>query len=417
MNRYGLNFKKIAEFFLVAAAFLLCLRTKQFMPIPFFHLADVAVILSIFSALLDKEFRNYIRENFSKFIFYWKLVGVIVIFILLGQIFSFLRFEASLLSRNVVADYLRLAINLGVFFIAALMVYKNPRLLRFITIAIIASFLLIVPVHIFSNNIIYFSASRLSGLMENSIIFGAWVSVSLILCIGLILETTKFWERAVLGVWLTVLSSFFWWSGARTAWISMILAVILFVFILLKQKRWDRLKMFLFITIFAFVAGYFLIGNNSNYNVSRQKMQSYLKSRATELVIKPDTYYENRISFWRENLSEIYNFPFGFGFKDPLVKNRYPGFVSTFLEVAVYGGVFALGIFLIFLGMLGKKIILGIKYEIVNSSQYLKISWFVIGVVLLVNIIPFNFFLVRVLWFAFGIIAGIVLKENKMSNI
>lgn len=410
MGRYHLNFGRIAEFLLIAAALLLGLRTKEFMPVPFFHLADIMIILAVISASLSREFRDFGRRHFGVFAPYLKLLSGVVVLIVIGQLLSYLRFGANPLAHSVVMDYLRLIINLCVFFLTSFIIYKNSRILRWVSMAIVASLALVVPVYFYASKMIYFSASRLSGLMENSIVFGAWVVVALILCIGFIVESREVWKRVVLSIWLAFLASFFWWSGARTAWLSMALALALIFVVFLRQREWAKLKLFLFVVFFAFIAGYFLIGNNNFYNVPRHQMQLYLKSRVTEIVTSPTPYYESRLNFWNENMAEISRFPFGFGFTDSAVKNRYPGFVSIFFEVIVYGGVFALVAFIFLWSKLIRAAAKQIKSALREKSDYLKISWLVIGVALLVNIISFNFFLVRIFWFALGVVVGIILR-------
>ncbi len=408
---------RIAEFFLIAAAFLLSLRTKKFMPIPALHLADLAAIAAIIFAALSTELRSFLLTNFRRLSHYLKPLLALLVFIIIGQIFSLWRFGADPFSTAVISDYARLLINLGIFSFTALMIYRNPKLLKPISTAIVASFLIVLPVYLYSNAVIYFSASRLSGLMENSIIFGAWISVGMVLCFGFVIESTKFWSRAAWSIWLTMLSAFLWWSGARAAWLSMILAVVLFALFLWKQREWRKLRIFLFVALFVFAVGYFLIGNNQAYNMSQEQTQSFVKSRAVGLVVTPDTYYENRISEWRGNASEIYRFPLGFGFVDPKVKDKYPGYVSIFLESLVYGGIFSLIFFVAFLTRLTKKAAARLRRKLADKSTYLKISWLIAGVVVFVNIMTFNFFLVRVLWFFLGVLAGMVFHEEPEEKL
>ena len=416
MNKLSLNFAKIAEYLFLVAAFFLSLRTEKLMLVPFLHLADIILILATMAVFLSGDFRNFIRQNFAKLIPYLKWLGVVAILIVAGQIFSFARFGANPLAREVLMDYFRLIFNLGIFILAALMVYRNPRILRFIGLAIVVSFVLIIPVYfltISTNQAIYFSAARLSGLIENPIVFGAWASIALVLGAGFIFENIKAWKKIALSAWLSFIAAFLLWSGARTAWLSIVLVVILLLIILWKQKDWNKLKFFLTATAAIFIAGYFLIGNNYTYNVSRNQTYSYLTRRAVELVTTPDPYYESRINFWLESAAGIYRFPFGFGFVDLAAKDQYPGFTGTFLELVVYGGVLALAAFVTLIIKLVKAAKITAEQAIQDNADYIKISWLIAGVALLANITPFNFFQVRIFWFVLGIIAGVVLQKNR----
>ena len=162
--------------------------------------------------------------------------------------------------------------------------------------------------------------------------FAGYVNLIILVLFGMLMASTFLWERITLGVF-TVLSIMAWFLAfSRTAWISLILTMILIFFLTKVKKRVAILLAMLFVVI----AITFLSSNITNHFKTRVQsvhtMEMRIGAYSTGInMVKDDLIFGIGIGNYRLIAKK---FPLHIGFKQNDLHNLY---LQIFVEAGLMG--------------------------------------------------------------------------------
>ncbi|MEK7507936.1 MAG: hypothetical protein AAB602_02540 [Patescibacteria group bacterium] len=388
------------------AVFFLIFRTGT--SIKVFDL--LAAIIGVFLAV-DGEARLLFRnvwQHFRPYVYYFlALVALIAV----AQALMYAGPGTSVISAETAVNFARVIFNSYVFFLAAFLICYDKKLLMLVCAAIFISPAVVLPAYWDLSPDAYISGGRLTGFLQTPILFGFWMAIVFIVGIGLMLAARTQWLKIITAAWLIIIANFIMWAGSRASWIALALALILCFIFYIQRRKWFKIKQLVVICIVAGLGGYLLIPNDG------LKMKPFIADRAANLAISVVTLSPSAIQAqshsygWPVFLKSIFKTPQGVGFGYPISSKI--GTNNSFLEVALYGGIGASIIFFAILANLFGAVIRAIR-NLCDSSMFdVKVAWLLVSVIVAVDIFFTNAFLWRHAWFAFGMVFGISLAEQR----
>jgi O-antigen ligase len=201
-----------------------------------------------------------------------------------------------------------------------------------------------------------------------------YVNLTIPILLGMLMTSVFLWERIVLGVF-TLLSVMTWFLAlSRTAWVSLVLTMILILFLTKANKRVLLLSA-IFIIVFAVSI---LSSNFKSEFIARVKLQPALSSLEPRVM-----YYPVGLDMLRDN------FIFGIGIGNyPLLIKKFTEKVyliktnlhCLYLQVFIETGVMGLSAFAFWLICIVKYLVSSLK-ELKNTKNYSLFVGLVSGVV------------------------------------
>lgn len=400
---------KVALWVFLAATGFLIWRTHELS----LKVADFLFMLSGLLVILDRKFLSLMRPDWRSV---WRpLVRHALLFVLAivaAQIVAWPRYDISPFRTDIALEYARLLLNFGVFFLAAFFIYYHGRkLILQMSAVILLSFAAILPAYIPRWQMNFISHDRLSGLLENPIVFGAWAMAAFFIGLGFFLSSKKVYAKVLLSAVLAVLANFILWSNTRSVWIALLAGIAVIVLLYyLKDRNFRKIEWILSITLIAFLVGYII------FAYTPQRHRTNVEERVLLVLTQPLS-YQDRTIVWGESLPRIYRSPIGFGLYGKEIPQGFPGSSNTYLEVMIGGGIAALLALTLMVLRIAGNIKIALKKRGGFSPDDITTVWFVLLPATLVVIFFFDFLLVRTLWFTLGTIMGISLRERyRLSN-
>ena len=420
------NKPQIIVWLFTVAAFLLIFRLgniKNGFIKPFDFLIALIGILILFNA----EFKIIIQKLWKEIRDYLKYLTFLILFIVLGQILSYLRSDGSIINFDLFLNYERVIFNAAVFLLTAILIFNNQKLIPLVSKAIFISPLAILPAFFGYGREIYFNGGRLSGFLQDPNIFGGYMTVVFLIGLALFLSSNKLWLKLLITAWLCVIASFNLWSDSRAGWLALILGLIIWsACYFFQQKNLKKIIWLMMITILSFSVGFIILPNGFKpYILDRTIGSQIIQKMDLNEIIKeynpgfnPSHYYgfisnQIRTDIWKNILIIAIKNPLGFGFNYLnrhlfIINNETIAFTTNiFLEIMIAGGIGALLIFLIIL----KKLYKGIKYVLKNLDD-LKLAWIIASLAVLGDLFFIDGFLFRYFWFILGMVLGIQWLER-----
>jgi hypothetical protein len=425
-DKFKIIISQIIIWLTVIAVFLLIFRLgniKDSLIKPFDFLIALIGILILFNA----EFKIIIQKLWKEIRDYLKYLTFLILFIVLGQILSYLRSDSSIINFDLFLNYGRVIFNAAVFLLTAILIFHNQKLIPYISKAIFVSPLLILPVFLGYGKRIYFNGGRLSGFLQDPNVFAGWIIVVFLIGLALFLSSNKLWLKFLIITWLCIIANFILWSGSRAGWLAIVFGLVIWsIFYFIQQKSFRKIGYLIIISIFAFSVGFTILPNRIKPSVLDRSVGSQIiKAMGLNETLKkynPDFTAQHKYGFisnqirtdiWKNILIIAIKNPFGFGFNYLnghlfIINNETITFTTNiFLEIMIAGGIGALLIFLIIL----KKLYKGIKYILKNLDD-LKLAWIVASLAVLGDLFFIDGFLFRYFWFVLGMVLGICWIER-----
>ncbi len=404
--------KNVIFWIVVAAAFFLMLRSSQ--PVKW---ADALFVTAGILTFLHRRARTAVVEFWPQIAIYILPLLAIAIFIVIGQFIGFLRHGPPPASANaIVLNYARLALEMGMLLFLACAISTGQRLVHYLSLAVFASPLVIIPIFWGTWQDILLSNGRLSGFLQSPIILGSWLSIIFIIGVGIFLSSKVLWQKMAAASWLVVIANFILWSASRAAWLSLAVSIIIWSVLYLKKKSFKKCLVILALSISVFYLGYLLFCLGARPTPA---VQAFVSKRVAEFITHP-TASQVRHLFWLEAVDIIFRNPLGvgFGYYPIIADGKLIQPFNTFLEVAVYGGIGALTAFLLFFYRMGISIRATLE-DLLDQGADLKLAWLVAVPALLVNIFFADSIFFRHVWVTLGVALGIswqTLIKNKSDQ-
>ncbi len=418
MNLFRRYYKELIFFAATAAAFFLIFRGGNSIKVADFLFALVGIFI-LFHAETRKRFIQFVLSHRR----YFRWMILLILFFLIGQSIGYFGFDI-VPNLAVALNYARVVFNFALFFLIAHLILEKPKFLTYVSLAIlVAPVVLLVAYTKFGNtpDFSILEGGRLTGFLENPILLCMWLAVVFLVGMGFFLQAKKGWLKIIILGWLCVIAAFILWSASRAGWLALAFGLFAWALIyLFHMKNLVKLKFLLAGTLFAFGVGYALLPNTH-----ANKLQPWVAERVTAFVSSP---LENqyRISLWQNALPVAIKNILGLGLLNStglqpkyvfMAEGRYditdtPS--NTFLEIMFYGGIGALLAFLLLLFEM-RKSARGVFSRMPEISD-LEIAW-LLGTPLVLVVIFFNDgFLLRLVWFVFGVTFGVILRRKAALN-
>ncbi|GEM_PF-3573382 len=373
-------------------------------------IGDALFILLGGVVMLHADIRALFRKRLAELRFYLWSFATILFFILIGQLISL--FSGISLEKIILINYARLLFNWGIFFILAFLIARYPRLISYMSIAILISPVTALPAFLGPNDH-FLHGGRLMGFLLNPIVFGMWMAIVFLLGIAFYLEAKSWWLKGLVLAWLCVIASFILWSGSRAAWLSLALGLLLWGGLLLKEKvAWKKLRLLATAFLVAFVTGFFLLPN------SGLKIRSWVGERAVLFVAHP-TEDQIRSEVWEIVISTTqFKNLLGAGLINstnhapliPVVVNGLPVISNSpsnsFLEIMLYGGIGAVFAFTAMIGLFVFEAWRFLQKTSILEIRDLHLAWILAVPTILVGIFFNDGFLLRHTWVVLGMGVG-----------
>ncbi|MDO8516324.1 MAG: O-antigen ligase family protein, partial [bacterium] len=400
------TFKSTIRVLTVFAAFFLSVRKG-----PSIKLFDILIVIIGFLIVMDPETKNLVKEFITRSRRIIFIFAALIGFIVIAQCLSYAR--GTMIDAETFKNYGRAIFNVYTLLIAGLIVVYDKKILSALSWAIIASPVLVLPAFWNFDDGVFIGGSRLAGLLQQPLIFGAWIMVVYLLGIAMILSSKKLWQKALLVAWLSVVANFILWSAARAAWIALAVSLLALTLILYRKGSVAKIGLILSAVVITFSIGYSTLPSRV------LKIKSLVSDRANNLTasivsLRPQNVAASvHLQSFSNAPAFIMHHPLGIGFggssknitdvaDQPVLAN------NSYLEVAMHGGIGAFLLFAFFLWEFGR----GARNMIRSERSELKIIWLLAGFAFLIDIFFTQAFLWRHLWFVLGIGLGITYRSS-----
>jgi len=394
----------------ITAGFFLIFRTGQSIKI-----FDLLIIILGIMLFFDSGARRFFKKIQPLLLPYFKYLILILALILLAQIISYYQNRNTSFDFGTITNYGRLVFNAYTLFLIAFIIYLDRKTLSPLSLSIFLSSFVNLPAFWKLEDGGYLAGGRLTGSLQTPLILGLWMSIVFLIGLSFFMTTKKSWAKVLIAASLVFVAGFSLWSASRAAWLALVLAMSIWTLFYFFKKDWKKLAGFLMISIFSFSFGYLLLPHEDLH------IKSYIKDRAANLThsvvtLKPkEVKAQSQTQIWPGVVDFIIHNPLGSGFgsyspQKLMKKNGASISNNSFLELGLYGGLGAITTFLIFIFMLATKAFKAVKNRQSNSSE-LSLAWILGGVVVIVAIFFTDAFLWRHVWFALGMVLGIILIE------
>ena len=403
--------KTAIRFLAIAAGFFLITRSGHSIKV-----FDLLVAILGILVVLAPDTRRLLGELLTKVWPYLKYLILLVILILLAQLISYLKSNNTTLESESLVNYGRVVFNIFTLLTATFIVYYDRKILLLLSISIFVSSSVNLPAFWNLSEGVHISGGRLTGFLQTPLILGLWLNVIFLIGLGLYTTTKKTWSKIFLIVLLVVTASFSLWSASRAAWLALAFALFLWILFYIWEKEWKKFSTLILVSVIVFLFGYLLLPHE------QIQMKTFVRNRVANLTksvvtLKPnEVQAQSQTRIWPGIAGFILRHPFGSGFgsyhpKELEIKNGTSVSNNSFLELGLYGGIGAILIFMVFLLKLAGKTVSIIKKNRSIFSE-IELVWLLAGVSVVVTIFFTDAFLWRHVWFALGIVLGIILIEH-----
>lgn len=428
INKNILDKLLIIGFFLLGAS--LIWRKGNLTDSIFHKVFEINLFFVLLLVFLNKEWK-YLWEKFLHLIKnYGNLIGALLFFIIIGQIWSFtLNQGLKFTNDQVILQYGRFLLSIFTFFTtAALISYGYKKYLKYTIFGIIASPIILIPAW-FGWKELYYPAVRLIGAYADPNYLALWLLVIFFVNLVFALQIKDKNKRFLLFLWSAFILSLIFWTGSRGAWLSLLLTSCVFI-VWTYQNNHSVANIFKLgvILLILVILGFLILPAQAKtlvvlkvLGINYQNTQTYGTLNFIS-KINPSEYKGILAKQWRHILfiqgaRITLNNPLGLGFyywkKIQLISPMGNSQVvhNTFLEAGLTGGLGAFIIFILFIIKILKQC-----RKLFNEFSY-KSKCFSLA---LISALFASFFLdcliFRNLWFLFGIIAGLSIKNDQSNN-
>ena len=432
LNRYG----HIAPALFTLSIFGLVWRygTESFLgitPKPFEILFSILLTFVLFDIFISEEGRILLHRIRPTLASYSALLGALLIFIILGSVFSFPGWIFHI--KDVLIGFVNIIFSFIVFFVSAYTVVRNRDNLHRGLVALTLSPLVFLLAFIPKWQDFFINNARLIGAQNDPNI------TAIIIATGLILSSVFFLYsdsrlRLLSGLNVVFLVPLFLWADSRGANFSIALTLsLLAIFYLFKEASLQRVKAVfaLFcIIFFSISAAYLVLPEDTRISIySRSVVPTFPSESLNAFVLEHwvfrgdgykystfdrnvslDNFNLSRGDLWASALERVVKSPLGFG---PAYHKWSPigrdvGAHNTWLQVPLttgWGGFLSWTVLLYLVFRAGLR---ATKKETLVGVALLAEFTF-----LLVSIVFIDAFTLKHLWLIMGMIVGYFLSQSN----
>ena len=413
INGDGKVLKICIRFLAVTAGFFLIFRTGHSI-----KTFDLLIIILGVVIIFESEARQLFKRIWPKIWPYLKYFIALISLIILAQIISNLQNQNTVFDSEIAVNYGRIIFNIYTLFLIAFLIYYDRKILFPLSLSIFLSSFVNLPAYWKVEERAYLYGGRLTGSLQSPLILGLWMTIAFLIGLGLFMTAKKLWVKTLMAILLAVTASFLLWTASRAAWLSLAFALLLWMLFYLQKKDWKKIGNFTLVLVISFFFGYLMLPSGQLH------VKSSVRDRATNfahsvVTLQPSTVEsQSHIRLWPGVADFVIQHPLGSGFgyyaKEQLIL-KIGDTISTnsFLELGLYGGIGAIGLFLVILFKLGKKALYIITKTAKLNFPELKLAWLLSGVALIADIFFTDAFLWRHVWFILGMVLGVILLEHN----
>lgn len=381
----------------------------------FLALAGISTVASV---TLSGRFPGELLRHFRPYLWFFTLL---IFFIAVAQISGYISGEGVTAKFNAIENYPKAIFNACVFFLMAFIAASYKKVILPISIAIVVSPAVIMPVWRNMSEGVFIGGGRLMGFLSNAIYFGFWMSIAFLVGIGLMSFLKKRWQKLLAFCWLVVIASFILWAASRASWVAIAVASILSILFYMYKRDFRRAGMFAAVIVLSFSLGYFLLPNRE------LRIQDFIKVRTKNLLASVATLDPQKVAaqrqttVWPKWIAFVAANPVGHGFDNDFAAKQVSSMLdnpaiitvsNSFLQTALFGGIGALAAFLAIFLFLGRDIWRSMRMGSSERISDLKLMWLLSGPALAIDIFFTDAFFWRHVWVVLGIVLGISLAKD-----
>ncbi|MEY4731672.1 MAG: hypothetical protein RL681_618 [Candidatus Parcubacteria bacterium] len=385
------------------------------------RLPDALLVLLGLVMIADRTGMELLRQNAGRLKRLAFILCGVVFFVVLAELVN--SGGNIILGAETYTSHIRLVFSVYAFFAAAMLAARGTNNLRFLSMGILCAPLVILPAYGNLQEGVFISGGRLSGNFQNPIIFGAWMLVTFVIGLGVMMSLRKSWQRALLFPWLVVLANFILWSASRAAWIALVPAVIAFILYFIRKNEFRSAVFLPLVVTVAFALG-------STFLPHEVGMKRFVAARAVNLTESIVTLHLERIGSQNHSMTVpnasgfVLRHPLGTGFASVVPARssepaeRVPESNNSLLEIATYGGLCALFLFVFLLIEVARRAwgVLWERGEGYSESDRLSVAWIIAGGAFLMDIFFTQAFLWRHTWFIIGAVTGVAYLKTLSAH-
>lgn len=327
---------------------------------------------------------------------YAMYVALIFLFIALGTVLNFEENIEHIGGRGLAVNFVRVLFNAAVFLFFAFLVSSREKLLPWASIGLLASFALSIPAYWNIDEGVFIDGGRLKGFSQGPLIFGFLSTIGFLVAIGLLINSKRFWSKAVFAASVVAIANLNLWAASRATWIAVAVGLVL-SFAFSRRSILDKLKYFAVFPAMAFFLGWVFLPSSPALTI-----RQWVGERAVNLVASPVHEGQTRIQAWSAASTAILENPLGLGFERRFLSS------GTFFEVALFGGIGALVFFAAIFFRILKEASVAARNLAGDRFADLKLAWVMAGVAVIAAIFFADAFLWRQTWALLGISLGAV---------
>lgn len=426
--------KRIFEKLLIIGFFLLgasLIWRKGNLADSIFHkIFELNLLLVLLLVFFDKGWKYLWKRFLLVMKDYGGLIILLLFCILIGQIWGMVSNQGLKFTDNqVILQYGSFLLSIFTFFATAVLIfYGYNKYFKYTILGIIASPIIFLPAW-FGWKELYYPTGRLIGSYSDPNYFALWLLVVFFVNLVFTLQIKDKNKRFLLFLWSAFILALIFWTGSRGAWLGLFLASCVFIFWRYKNNHSInnafKLGAILFILI---ILGFLILPTPAKTLVVCKILginyQNIQVSGIFNFIpkINPSEHSGLLVKQWRHLLfiqgtHMILNNPLGLGFNywkniqliTPMGNSQVVH--NSFLEAGLIGG---LGAFIIFIAFVIR--IINKCWKLFKQPFYKSKSFSIAIVSALFAAFFLDCLIFRNLWFLFGIIAGLSLKNDQSNN-
>jgi len=440
----------------IAAVVLLFWRRNHWLTfglyIPTVKPSDVLIAFSLLGMVIWCIWNwksDELRLKRQVFLYWLKYPAILVAFLFISSLWSLFVFHQGSFISNVM-NHGRIGLGVAAFFLTIFFGFQNERYVRWITYSFLSS-LVITPLLFASEGTIlgnFLVASPVAysflGFEPGPAVLGNLLIVPIVILFSLYLVRGG-WSRYLYWAGTALLVAFLWWTTSRAAWAGGLVGMVVAAGVHIRQHAAGRpmakhavralisvfmiyvvglgilsplarntviLRVFPHLKLYPIVAGQVATGQGM---ITRLRLPTLSFWEVNERVI--DIGFDaDRGVLWKQYLFYFFGNPIGFGPAYASIVHAlngsgvYANAHSTWLQVALSGGVGALITFIFFLYQIGRRMMKFVRYR--RDAIAIGVAGSFVG--LLVAMSFFDGLDFRWWWIIMGL--AVVLYENTRAH-
>lgn len=381
-------------------------------------ISDIFLLISFTAIIiLISKKKVVIDKNIIKSI---KYIGILFFILSIGTTMSLIFFH-QLPYKEIIVSYTRIIVNCLIFLEIILLGGENKHFLEQVIFSFLLSLIVIPMAYIFpiliQNGLLLDSSHyRFAGLFNDPNYYANFSIIPTIVLLFLFIKENRLFFKIIFFFCFALSLGFLIWTGSRSGWIGIIIALISFIFFEFRSKGYKKSLLTSFFILIALGIGFFLTPNVAQKQIKERAQVFIPRGEVSIMSTKTTSIFphisltngQDRWSIWKQSLIDFSKNPLGYGPSYNSIinlNNNGPHGAShnIILESMLIGGVP-----LIFLYLL---LILNNKNDYIKF--YKKNNYFLVSIIL--GILASSFFIdsfeSRWIWIIIAII--IITQKSK----